>query len=285
MTTNDGRTQQETTESSDSKPLNKGKASSNKAKQGKIKKTDQNPQEETNGVTTVGSQQVTIGGRTSEPKLMDKPKASALKSKEKENILKPEEKTNNARTMEPKLVTKGSSSGSSKAEPIDKAKASIVKSNQGTIKNSSQKPEEKTNKLRIPGSKQETAESSSSRPKPLDSNEDYPIYQDILDQVSPSQSPVTTKNPNSTQKSEDFPNYVDVNITETGEYSFTFAIGFKEQNMRNILHSKRKDKIFYMFQNMIHPTNFHLHGERLTCHQKVAAQRRKVKLNIHVLSF
>ena len=33
---------------------------------------------------------------------------------------------------------------------------------------------------------------------------------------------------------------------------------------------------------MIHPTNFHLHGERSTCHQKVAAaQRRKVKLNIY----
>ena len=34
---------------------------------------------------------------------------------------------------------------------------------------------------------------------------------------------------------------------------------------------------------MIHPTNFHLHGERSTCHQKVAAaQRRKVKLNIFI---
>ena len=118
LTTNDGRTQQETTESSDSKPLDKGKASSNQAKQGKFKKTDQNPQEETNNVTTMGSQQETIGGRTSEPELMDKPKASALKSKEKENILKPKEKTNNARIVEPKLVTKGSSSGSSKAEPI-----------------------------------------------------------------------------------------------------------------------------------------------------------------------
>merc|ERR1712079_272945 len=150
-----------------------------------------------------------MNGRTSEPELMEKPKANFLKSKEKKNILKPKEKTNNARTMEPNLVTKGSSSGSSKAE-------------QGTIKNSSQKPEDKTNKLRIPGSKQETAESSSSRPKPLDSNEDYPIYQDILDQSSTTQSPVITtkndknntpKNPIGAQKSEDFPNYVYVNLT------------------------------------------------------------------------
>ena len=218
LTTNDGRTQQVTTESSDSKPLDKGKASSNEAKQGKIKKTDQNPQEETNKVTTMGLQQETMEGRTSEPKLLDKPKASSHESKGKENILKPKEKTNNARTVEPKLVTKGSSSGSSKAEPLDKAKASIDKSKQGTIKDSSQKPEEKTNKLKNPGSKQETAESSSSRPKPLDSNEDYPIHQDILDQVSPSLSPVTTKNQNSAQKSEDFPNYVDVNLTKAGEY-------------------------------------------------------------------
>ena len=226
MTTNDGRTQQATTESSDSKPLDKSKA---KAKQGKIKKTDQNPQEETNKVTTMGSQQGTIEGRTSEPELLDKPKASSHESMEKKNNLKPKEKTNNAKTVEPKPKTKGSNS--SQAEPLDKA------SKQGTIKNGSQKPEEKTNKLRTPGSKQETAESSSSRPKPLDSNEDYPINQDILDQASTTQSPVITiqnnknntpKNPISAQKSEDFPNYVDVNITETGKYSFTFAIGCKK---------------------------------------------------------